>query len=228
MNNEFKIQIIFQNEFVIAIDKPCGFLSVPSRMGKNDPRPVLGLILQENLNQAIFPVHRLDEETTGIILFAKSSHAQSLLNQSFEKHEVQKTYQALTSFKPDYPKMIGSVFKNLLCRGKKRSFEAPHGKIAETKIDNILNINENLLLWTLSPRTGRSHQLRVQLAMRGFPLVGDQLYGSDLILNTNQYYLPPSSKLEYAIGLRSIMIEFKKNEILRELNLPRSLLVQKW
>ena len=58
--------VLFENENFIAVDKKSGVLSVPSRMGKEDPRPVLGLELQETLKKQIFPVHRLDFEVSGM------------------------------------------------------------------------------------------------------------------------------------------------------------------
>jgi 23S rRNA-/tRNA-specific pseudouridylate synthase len=220
-------EIIFENANLIIIDKPSGYLSVPSRMGKADSRPVAGIIIQDYVGQQIFPVHRLDEETSGLLIFAKTSKAQSLLNRAFEMHEVQKTYEAITETKPEFKFLLGSTFKNKLFRGKKRSFEAEHGQIAETLIQNIETLDANLLLWILLPKTGRSHQLRVQLSMRGFPIVGDVLYGSKLALPTS-INLSKLSSSESAIGLRAVHLDFDNFKGIETLDCPKKFSVSSW
>ncbi len=220
-------EVIFENANLIVIDKPGGYLSVPSRMGKVDRRPVAGIALQEYAGQQIFPVHRLDQETSGLLMFAKTSKAQSLLSRAFEIREVQKTYQAITEIKPDFEFFIGRTFKNKLFRGKKRSFEAEHGQLAETLIQNIESIEVKFLLWTLLPKTGRSHQLRVQLAMRGFPIVGDELYDSKVSL-PHLFQLPKLSLSESAIGLRAILLDLSNAKGIETLDCPKTFSVSSW
>lgn len=221
------IDALFENENVILVDKPAGYLSVPSRMGVADPRPVVGILLQEQLGQTLFPVHRLDEETSGLLLFAKNSSAQRTLNRSFELHTVQKTYQAISEFKESYEALVGSVLKNKLFRGKKRSFEAPHGQSAETKVLAAEAYQQKYLIWSLQPFTGRSHQLRVQLAMRGFPILGDRLYGSTLSF-PEHLPLPTSSLRGSAIGLRAVALEFSNSDEMAGLGMPARLETCLW
>jgi len=77
---------VFENEHFIAVDKPPLWLSTPSRMGKEDARPCLGLLLQEQTGHRLFPIHRLDFEVSGLIFFAKTGLAQSVASGAFEKH----------------------------------------------------------------------------------------------------------------------------------------------
>lgn len=217
----------FENEHIVVLDKPCGVLSVPSRMGVADERPVLGIELQKSLGRPIYPVHRLDEETSGLIIYAKTPEAQKLLSRAFESHHVQKTYQALTTTQTNYTSLIKTTFTNHLVRGKKRSFEATHGKWAETYIADIQHHLNDGLLWTLAPKTGRSHQLRVQLAMRGYPIWGDKLYGSDQSL-PESLILPSGSFHDRAIGLRAIQLEFSDGAIEKKLLMPLTLQVHGW
>lgn len=220
--------IVFENSHLIAVDKPSGFLSVPSRMGVADTRPVLGIILQEYVGKTIFPVHRLDEETSGIILFAKTSLAQKILSRGFETHTVQKTYEAITGYKESFESLQNAVFKNKLVRGKKRSFEADHGQYAETLVTNVSRFSgDELLNWTLLPKTGRSHQLRVQLAMRGFPIAGDQLYGSQNKLPPS-LSLPAQSLVDKAIGLRAIQLDLTNLKDIESLEGPTVIRSFKW
>ena len=90
------ISIVFQNSNFAVVHKPAGTLSVPSRMGLKDPRPVAGLWLQDHLAQKVYPVHRLDEDTSGLLLFALTSEAASAGNKWFESHTIVKTYEAIS------------------------------------------------------------------------------------------------------------------------------------
>lgn len=220
--------ILFENNQIIVIDKPSGFLSVPSRMGISDSRPVVGMLLQEYVGKPIFPVHRLDEETSGLLIFAKTPKAQKILSRGFEMHTIQKTYQALTIFEKSFESLRHTVLKNSLFRGKKRSFEAAHGQNAETLVtDAVVQGDCQFLLWSLEPKTGRSHQLRVQLAMRGFPIIGDALYGSTETLPAN-LLLPPQSLSDQAIGLRAIQLDLSKVKEIESLEVPLVLKAFAW
>lgn len=235
MNN---FSIIFENENLIVIDKPTGFLSVPSRFGNKDPRPCLGRELEKLKKTTLFPVHRLDEETSGLILYAKNSRAQKLLNNLFEKRLVQKFYQALTEVpqgdSPQISTYSGQKWVNKILRGKKRTYEADYGDEAITEIvlcEKVCVDNLNLLLWTLKPLTGRSHQLRFQLYHRGFPIIGDSLYGSKIEFPAT-IFLPKESILNQSIGLRALKLELGNNseaiKVTTELKIPQNLTVESW
>jgi tRNA pseudouridine32 synthase/23S rRNA pseudouridine746 synthase len=168
------MKIIFQNENFIVIDKPAEVLSVPARF-KEDDRPVAGLLLQEELGQQVFPVHRLDFEVSGILVFALAAQAHTVANKWFENKQIQKIYQAYTEGEP--PSKNQFEWKSILLRGKKRAFESPHGKNSLTKAE-FLKSDSKGLAWNLEPVTGRSHQLRYECAKHGFPILGDKLYGS--------------------------------------------------
>ena len=166
-------------------------LSVPSRDGKNDARDCAGWLLEKQLGLRLWPVHRLDFEVSGLLLFAKDADAHRVANEAFEYGRIQKTYQALTTSHaraPD-PRLhegydtlnVGAENETVLwsapiVRGKRRSFVAAHGKESLTRAR--WTHHEQGRLWFLEPLTGRSHQLRVHLALAGFPIIGDALYGS--------------------------------------------------
>lgn len=220
-------EILFENKQVLIVDKPSGYLSVPSRFGRGDARPVVGLLLKEYVGQNIFPVHRLDEETSGLLVFAKTTQAQVALNRAFEQHVVKKSYQAITETKIGSEALLGSTLKNKLFRGKKRSFEAPHGQQAETLVTHIQPYDSKYLLWNLQPITGRSHQLRVQLALRGFPILGDVLYGSSLNI-PKDLFLPHLSQPEKAIALRSVSLDFSEAKDINTLEMPFRFQTKGW
>lgn len=203
------MRIVFENEHFVVIDKPSGVLSVPGRFGDKDPRPVAGLFLQEQLKTQIFPVHRLDYEVSGLLLFAKTKQAHAAANLWFENKKIKKVYSALTEGSPilDSKKIeIGDRFewKSRILRGKKRAYESPYGKPSLT-IAEFVGLeafdDKQALLWRLEPVTGRSHQLRYDLTRHGFPIIGDVLYGShhslgqDKILLTSVALIFPSQEL---------------------------------
>lgn len=218
--NTFKAPInqIFINDAVVAVDKPGGYLSVPSRMGDRDPRPCLGRELEKILGVRLWPVHRLDEEVTGVIIYARSQGAHRDLSKAFENRQVEKIYQAFTGVNSSLefqPPMEQVLWECLMLRGKKRAYEAPHGKPTATKaqvIESILLPDGPALLWQLSPLTGRGHQLRYELYRHGFPIVGDHLYGSQRIF------------VEGAIALRCVSLGFGDvPALIKSLGLPENI-----
>ena len=180
MDSPFKT--IAETSDWIVVDKPAGMLTVPSRQGALDERPCLKALVAEMLGRQIWAVHRLDVEVSGLVLFAKTADFHRSANQAFENHLARKTYEAVSARPADFRGEPGQewTWKFKLVRGKKRSFEAPHGKLAITRA-HIEKISESRIHWTLWPETGRSHQLRVSLARIDCPIVGDRLYGSQTL-----------------------------------------------
>jgi tRNA pseudouridine32 synthase/23S rRNA pseudouridine746 synthase len=189
------MDLLFHNEHFAAADKPADWLSVPSRQGEEDARPCLGKRLEAALATRLWPVHRLDQEVTGLILFAKSPEAHRQANQWFEQRQVVKTYEALTGPAappaPGAPALVGPgvlpaagtdyVWHSHLLRGKRRAYASPQGKPAETQATFIGLQQDGEITaghWRLHPHTGRPHQLRFDLSRHGFPILGDALYGS--------------------------------------------------
>ena len=180
------MKILFENQDVAIIEKPAGFLSVPSSLGKSDPRPVAGILAQEKLGK-LYPVHRLDFEVAGLLIFARHAKAQAQLHEIWESdHGVEKNYRALSgtqdfSHWPENiegadrkwkPQALTGIWKSQIAQGKKRSFIAHHGKTSLTKYQIF-----DSAFWDLSPITGRRHQLRLEMSRHGFPILGDALYG---------------------------------------------------
>ncbi len=170
--------IVFQNTHVVIVDKPAQWLSIPGRDPKDD-RPVLAQVLEQQFKTKIFPIHRLDAEVSGLIMYGLSSEFHRDANLLFEKKLIKKTYQAISS---TCTIAVGEkmIWKAQILRGKKRTYESPHGKESITEAQ-IIQKKESLCEWLLNPVTGRSHQLRFELSHRGFPIVGDTLYGSQVV-----------------------------------------------
>ena len=198
-------QVISASKHWIIVDKPAEWLTTPSREGAKDTRSVLGLRLQEDLATQVFPVHRLDYEVSGLVLFALSADCHRDCNLAFGEREVGKTYEA---FAPCPTVGSGLMvpqgelkWQSHLLRGKRRTYERPFGKPSETLAlclgaEQVLD--GNILRWRLCPLTGRPHQLRFEMAKHGFPILGDTLYGS-----MNSWPHP-------GIALRAIKVEWPK------------------
>lgn len=224
------IEIVFENSNFVVCDKPSGVLSTPSRYENIDSRMCLGLMLQKELNIQIYPVHRLDFEVSGLVMYAKNPEAHRAANAWFETKQVLKTYRALTTG-PDFshipanvpnPRQIlqlqpGDTFewKSHLLRGKRRAYESPQGKPSLTRAVYLGDPESGRQSWDLEPVTGRSHQLRFDLSRHGFPIVGDKLYGSKILWASND-----------SIALRAYKIDFSLATGADALGLPAKIHVQ--
>lgn len=204
-------QTVFENSHFIVVDKAPNVLSVPSRMGVAETRPVLGLVLEKDLGITLYPVHRLDFEVQGLIMFAKTPAAQRAGNSWFENKTVEKIYCAITS--PNSEFKVGEIFewKCRLLRGKKRAYESPHGKDSTT-IARLESIDDSgYFHFEMRPVTGRSHQLRFELFRHGMPIVGDALYGSTEKFSGD------------GIALRAFKIDFTRAVNRTEFSLPENI-----
>lgn len=171
------LDIIYQDEALIAVDKPTGVLSVPGR-GPDKQDCCLHRV------QAEFPealmVHRLDMDTSGLILFARSPEVQRSLSLRFEKREVHKMYAALVEGLPEENSgMVDFPMRKDMAQRlpPKHIVDCVRGKKAVTEW-RVLERFENTAHVALFPKTGRSHQLRVHMNAIGFPIVGDNIYGT--------------------------------------------------
>jgi 23S rRNA-/tRNA-specific pseudouridylate synthase len=225
------IKTIFENNYAIAVWKPAGYLSVPSRLGSHEKRPILGIELREQLKTEIFPIHRLDFEVSGLMLFAKDKDFHREANMWFEKALVHKTYLAITEMLTTAEKIPPSQeqrWQSFLVRGKKRTFEAPYGQksltlgqITEPSSWKEFVIPPELATrtdWRLSPLTGRSHQLRYELSKRGFPVLGDELYGSKIKLLNKK-----SKIIDDIIALKAVEINFQNCPNREQFKIPEKI-----
>lgn len=173
-----KVRILYEDDCIMVVSKPSGLLSVP---GKNLDEPSLLTKLQTLCPTAMLP-HRLDMDTSGIVLAANTLDAYKALQQQFLKHEVKKKYVALLD-RPDYPASQPSIHGTISLPLSPNALDRPrqmvdhaHGKSAVTHYTFTDNDTVELI-----PDTGRTHQLRLHCAHPeglGRPIKGDNLYGT--------------------------------------------------
>ncbi len=167
-----KQTILFQNDSLLAIDKPSGVLSVPDRY--NELRPSLANDLLEDFPTAR-PLHRLDTDTSGVLLFSLSPDSFGWYSDQFEDRSVDKKYLGLTEGRCLEDK--GIINAPLFTQTDGRVVIAKKGKPSITEWQ-VLERFRFHTFFEIHPRTGRTHQIRVHLSSIGFPMVGDKRYGA--------------------------------------------------
>lgn len=168
------LRIIYQDDDIVAVDKPAGLLSVPGR-GADKYDSVQSRVAARCLGAVA--IHRLDMSTSGLMLVAKHKAAERHYKRQFEQRLVAKTYFAVVRGRllPHRGQIDLPLIGDWANRPKQKVCHE-HGKPAHTAYQLIAYHGANSRV-RLHPRTGRSHQLRVHLAALGHPIIGDELYG---------------------------------------------------
>lgn len=197
------ITILYEDRAVLAIDKPCGWLLAPVAW-QNTSRNLQAAIESSIAGRDFWAhsrglkflrhVHRLDADTSGVLLFAKSPGAVKMFFELFENRKMEKTYLAVAVGAPRQKKWTCEL---KLAPDKKRfrkmKVDERFGRECETHF-TLLETRGKFSLIEAKPVTGRTHQIRVHLRESGLPIVGDELYG----------------KLEgdLPLGLRGVMLAY--------------------
>lgn len=199
-----KIPILYEDRSVFAIDKPRGWMLAPDswrETGRNLQAELrAGLEAREhwarsrNLKFLRF-VHRLDAETSGIVLMAKSQGAVRALSELFENRAIEKLYLAVVHGVPKHQEWVCRLKLSVdpATHGKMK-VDSRHGKEAETHF-RVLDSSRDVTLIEVRPLTGRTHQIRVHLAESKHPVIGDSLYGT-------------GQRREKGMGLRAVRLAY--------------------
>jgi len=186
MNPLAQLQVIYEDNHLIAVNKPSGWLVQGDKTGDSTLLDVVKhyIKIQYNKPGDVFLglIHRLDRPVSGSVIMARTSKALTRMNRLFQERKIEKTYFAITKQRPE--PLQGEIQHYLLKDRSKNITRAYHQKGKRTK-DAKLSITqyempgavEGHALIKVNPKTGRPHQIRVQLSEIGCPIVGDLKYG---------------------------------------------------
>jgi len=209
------IRILYEDRSVLAIDKPRGWMLVPHSWRQTNWN--LQAAIDSSIRADDFwarsrnlkylrHVHRLDADTSGVMLFAKSEGAMHTMSDMFESRQMEKTYLAVVEGVPREQEWtcelpLGQDPKKF---GRMRVDNTEEGKESETRF-RVLQKNERFTLIEASPLTGRTHQIRVHLAESGCPIMCDELYGR--------------VEKGFRLGLRAVRLAYKDAFTRRPVNI---------
>tara|TARA_R110002096_G_scaffold219289_2_gene407566 strand:+ start:70 stop:753 length:684 start_codon:yes stop_codon:yes gene_type:complete len=161
------LHILYQDEWLVAVDKPAGQLVHPSDTPSIDDEVTMK-ILRDQIGQQVHVIHRLDRPTSGVLLFATDLEAARGLHSLFENHEVEKIYWAVADGHPAEPAWVS----------RQPLIKEPSSKeqSAETEFRVLEAFPNDLALIEAKPKSGRYHQIRRHLLHAGHPIVGDYRY----------------------------------------------------
>lgn len=173
---KYNINIIYEDDFIIVVNKPCNILVHSDGVNSNTLTNAVNYYLNNVKNEkgCAYPIHRLDYETTGIVIFAKNKLSLSFLSVEIENHQLEKEYICLCH--NSFSNSKGIINKNIgKDRHSNKQIVVKTGKVAYTAYEVIKNGKISKVKVII--KHGRKHQIRVHMSYINHPIVGDKLYG---------------------------------------------------
>ena len=191
------LDILFEDEFLLIVNKPSGLLSVPGR--GEDKQDCLISRIQKKYSDALI-VHRLDMSTSGLMVIARGKDVESMISILFQKKKISKNYKAIVDGKviPSQGEINLPLIADFIS-GK--SSQTQYKVISYDEINNTSYIE-------LKPVTGRTHQLRVHMESIGHAILGDELYAKKNIIVKSSRLLLHASYLAFTHPISDELIEF--------------------
>ncbi|PMQ02438.1 MAG: RNA pseudouridine synthase [Dictyoglomus sp. NZ13-RE01] len=211
---DFNLKVIYEDNHLLVVEKPAGILVQGDSTRKITLLEIAKSYIKEKYkkpgNVFLGIVHRLDKNVSGVLVFARNSKSAGRLSQAFREHMVEKVYIALTEGNTTLKEGIWENYIFWDERNKKAVVfenEVTYSKKAITYF-KVIEKRKELILWKLSPKTGRKHQLRAELSHIGCPIVGDVKYGSKVRFVENAIALH-CYKIKFKHPVRDEIMEFK-------------------
>ena len=195
MENEFGFDILYEEGPCLAINKPAGLLTQAPRWVDSLEKRIKKYLCEKEgrpENGYLGIPHRLDRPVSGVILFGKHSRAAHRLAKQFEKREIQKRYWAVVpgTLEPsagtwiDYMRKIPDVPQGEIV--PENHPDARQGMLHYTVLQTLTFQNTPATLLEIELETGRMHQIRLQSSIRGYPILGDAMYGSTVLFDEHK------------------------------------------
>lgn len=183
----FVEQVLYQDDHILVADKPHFLPVVPS--GKFLHETLLVRLRKQLATEALAPIHRLDRETAGVVLFSLNPKTRGHYTSLFRNRQVRKVYEALAPTLKDSG--FATTRRSRIVRGEPffRMKEVPGEANSETHITSCKNLGD-ITLYQLLPRTGKKHQLRLHLAALGIPIINDKFYPTVTPLDDDDFSRP--------------------------------------
>ncbi len=177
------LDICFEDEHIVVVDKPAGLVVHPS-LGHPDGTLVNAILHHADAQGGSDPlrpgiVHRLDKDTSGVMIVAKSASVHERLVDTFQRHAIERAYLAIALGRPPAQATYDTLHGRHPVHRKKFSSKVQRGRRAVTHVEALEPLHGACLV-RCQLHTGRTHQIRVHLADHGHPLLGDPLYGSSI------------------------------------------------
>lgn len=170
----FELHILYRDDDLIAVNKPPGLLSLPD--GYQPDLPHVRALAEATAGR-VWIVHRLDKDTSGVLLLARSAEAHREISRQFVAQEVKKIYHALVIGPPVWEqKRVEAPLRSSVGRRKRTVVDPAHGKPAATSLQVLARFPHAALV-EARPHSGRTHQIRAHLYSIGHPILADPLYG---------------------------------------------------
>ena len=179
------LEVLYEDNHLIAVNKRSGDIIQGDRTGDAPLSEDVKAYIKKKYNKPgdvfLGTIHRIDRPVTGVVVFARTSKALARMNAMFQKKEVQKTYWAVVKQQPPSraEKLVHYLKKN---ESKNKSFASPTEKSGTKRAEleyRLVGRSDHYYLLEVLPKTGRHHQIRVQLSTIGCPIRGDLKYGFD-------------------------------------------------
>lgn len=189
--NELDLHIIYEDEVLLVCNKPSGLMVEPDRNNHPNLLHQVKKYLKETSGEKLPYVqhlHRLDRVTSGLLLFTKQKQYLKNLSEQFAQRQVSKQYLALTDKAPHAQE---GTLEHWHRKEKKKAVLVPEGTAyaEKAKLEYKIVTHGTNYLWHIILHTGKYHQIRVQLASLGCPIIGDELYGSTIPYQSNSIAL---------------------------------------
>ena len=201
---ELKISIIYEDDDLAVVYKPAGLI-VSGNQFKTLANALIFNLKPSPLTNALpwpLPVHRLDSQTSGLVIVAKTKTARIALGQMFEEHAIQKTYHAIVMGRLSSVSKARGVFDGQVDQKKALTrFEV----LSETRSLK----NDWLTYIKLMPKTGRTHQLRIHLSNEGTPILGDRLYSQATIKHKGLFLAATGLNFQHPIHHQNLSISIQ-------------------